>query len=198
MTLDPNATDRLVTGGADSTIHVWRDNTSQQEDLERDQLEARVLKEQDLLNHVYRKDFAKAVEVAFELGHSYRLWQVLSDLHDAQGPTAFDKMVRGWTDQRLSTCLGYLRDWNTNARRAAVAQALLGSIFQCVPFTRLRAVKGVASMIEGILPYTERHFQRIDGLAEASFLLDFTLNSIAMCEDRAASVHADMEEMDMV
>ncbi len=36
----------------------------------------------------------------------------------------------------------------------------------------------VAKLLEGILPYTDRHFQRLDKLIQKSFIIDFTLQKI--------------------
>ena len=90
----------------------------------------------------------------------------------------FDGLVAAWDDERLVACLAFVREWNTNARRAPVAQALLSSILRAVPFERLKQLPGVTALVDGLLPYTERHFQRIDKLAEASFVIDYTLGQM--------------------
>jgi U3 small nucleolar RNA-associated protein 13 len=39
--------------------------------------------------------------------------------------------------------------------------------------------------LEGILPYSDRHFQRIDKLLQKSFIIDFTLQKIDPTFDEA-------------
>ena len=39
--------------------------------------------------------------------------------------------------------------------------------------------------VHRILPYTERHFQRIDKLAEASYVIEYTLPDITQIEMEA-------------
>jgi len=119
-----------------------------------------------------RKDFSHAVDLAFELGHSYRLWTVLKDLLESGG--SFDSLVVTWDDARLAQVLNFLRDWNTNATKAGVAQALLASVLRKVPLQRLKGVPGAGALVDGLASYTERHFARVDKLVQASFLIDYT------------------------
>ena len=140
--------------------------------------EARALKEHDLLASIQSRDYHAAVDLAFELGHSFRLWGVLHELMEtpSRQPPAlrFDPFVAGWSDARLAQCLGFVQEWNTNAAKATVAQALLGSVLRCVPMARLRGLPGLAGQIEALVPYTERHFHRVDRLVQATFVIDYT------------------------
>ena len=54
-------------------------------------------------------------------------------------------------------------------------QVLLSSIFLAVPPDGLRQVPGIKQLVESILPYSERHFARLERLHKASFLLDYTV-----------------------
>ena len=187
-----------MTGGADSLVNIWVDRTQEKEEEEIKVVEERMLKEQELMTSIYMKDYNGAINLAFELGHSYRLWTVLSEIMEQRGTSAdeteqddqappaspFDGLVASWDDERLAACLAFVREWNTNARRAGVAQALLSSILRSVPFERLKQLPGIASLVDGLLPYTERHFLRIDKLAEASFVIDYTLTEINELEGR--------------
>ena len=57
-------------------------------------------------------------------------------------------------------------------------QVLLSGILLAVPPDVLRTVPGVKQLVESILPYSERHFARLDRLHKASFLLDYTLRAM--------------------
>ncbi|KAG0460404.1 hypothetical protein HPP92_020300 [Vanilla planifolia] len=43
-------------------------------------------------------------------------------------------------------------------------------------------VKGIRELLEGLIPYSQRHFSRIDRLVRSSFLLDYILNGMAVIE----------------
>eukprot|EP00615_Pteridomonas_danica_P012096 CAMPEP_0114333374 /NCGR_PEP_ID=MMETSP0101-20121206/3720_1 /TAXON_ID=38822 ORGANISM="Pteridomonas danica, Strain PT" /NCGR_SAMPLE_ID=MMETSP0101 /ASSEMBLY_ACC=CAM_ASM_000211 /LENGTH=584 /DNA_ID=CAMNT_0001464387 /DNA_START=644 /DNA_END=2395 /DNA_ORIENTATION=+ len=64
----------LVTGGADSLVKVWKDVTTAKEEALILESESRILKEQDLMYSLHSKDYTQAIELAFDLDHSYKLW----------------------------------------------------------------------------------------------------------------------------
>ena len=187
----------LATGGADSLINIWDDVTKAKEEELLTQAEERVLKEHGLLTSIYTKDYTSAVELAFELGHSYRLWGVLSEIAEgapaqqdgSSGP--FDSFIDTWDDERIVNCLEFVREWNTNVKNAAVAQALLDGIFRRVPYERLKRMEGLLSVINAIIPYSERHYNRIDNLVQSSFVLDYTLAAISAIDDGSAGGHGE-------
>ena len=188
---------RLATGGADSLISIWGDVTKEKEEELLSHAEERVLKEHGLMTSIYTKDYTGAVELAFELGHSYKLWGVLSEIAEAAssrqngsaGP--FDNFIDTWDDDRIMNCLEFVREWNTNVKNAAVAHALLDGIIRRVPYERLRKLDGVLPVINAIIPYTERHYNRIDGLVQSSFVLDYTLATISSLDDGGAGIDED-------
>jgi len=177
---------QLVTGGADSVINVWRDVTESAAAEEMLEAEAKVLKEHDLMASIHARDFQQAVDLAFELGHSLRLWHVFSDVLETapadQGDRSrvFDAYVCGWGDDRVATCLGFIREWNTNATKATVAQALLGSVLRSVPLSRMRKIEGAAQLVDGLVAYTERHLQRLGRLATACVVIDYTCSAMSV------------------
>ena len=78
----------------------------------------------------------------------------------------------------LSRLLSHARDWNTNSKSSRVAQALLTAVLTAVGPDTLRQVDGIKHLVESILPYSERHFARLDRLHRASYLLDYTLHAM--------------------
>jgi hypothetical protein len=53
-------------------------------------------------------------------------------------------MVGALAPEDLATALGYVREWNTNARNAHLAQALLAAILRSRPPADILAVPGGA------------------------------------------------------
>lgn len=43
-------------------------------------------------------------------------------------------------------------------------------------------MKGVGELLEGLIPYTQRHFSRIDRLVRSTLLLDYTLTGMSVIE----------------
>jgi len=43
-------------------------------------------------------------------------------------------------------------------------------------------IKGIGELLEGLIPYSQRHFGRIDRLVRSTFLLDFILSGMSVIE----------------
>ncbi|CAM9411585.1 unnamed protein product [Ectocarpus fasciculatus] len=196
----PNAGIVVVSGGADSVINVWKDVTAREEEKVIAERENALLKEQELYNRLRNKEYGPAIALALELKRPQKLWGVLRDTmtegmgEGGEGAPAggadetttemashrLDEHVSSWTMDTISQCLGYCRDWNTNARKAVVVHALVGSILRCVSITSLKELPGCAELVRVLLPYSERHFQRLDRLLQSSYLVEHTLASMQM------------------
>jgi U3 small nucleolar RNA-associated protein 13 len=85
------------------------------------------------------------------------------------------EIFAGFSQPQMETFLSYVRDWNTNAKHSSVAQRVLKQLFSQFAPSFFEQIPTIKSLMEGIIPYTERHFQRLDRLLQRSFLLDYTL-----------------------
>ncbi|KAJ3415807.1 Transducin (beta)-like 3 [Chytridiales sp. JEL 0842] len=173
----------IVTGSADSKITIWEDCT-EQEELERSQAnEEKILKEQELSNHLLKKDYKNAIILAMELDQPYRLLKLFEELHkhrvekeSATGLTSVDTFLRTLDDERLEKFLKYIQDWNTNTKYAHIAQNLLNLFLASFPSDRLLKLPRIKETIEAFIPYTERHFTHADELLKKSYVIGFTLH----------------------
>lgn len=43
-------------------------------------------------------------------------------------------------------------------------------------------MKGIGELLEGLIPYSQRHFSRVDRLERSTFLLDYTLAGMSVIE----------------
>ena len=104
--------------------------------------------------------------------------------------------------------LSYIRDWNTSSRTSPIAQLLLHAIVRqwdaeaiLDAFEEARKQKdshtghahgmSALSMLDGLMPYTERHYARVDRMLVESAMLDYTLQAM----DSVLGVHGE-EAMD--
>lgn len=55
-------------------------------------------------------------------------------------------------------------------------------------------IKGISELLEGLIPYSQRHFSRVDRLVRSTFLLDYTLMRMAVVDpdDDAGTTKDDM------
>ena len=45
-------------------------------------------------------------------------------------------------------------------------------------------VKGIGELLEGLIPYSQRHFNRMDRFVRSSFLLDYTLGEMSVIDPK--------------
>jgi U3 small nucleolar RNA-associated protein 13 len=180
------AEDQLITGGADSRLIFWRNVTEEEREAQRRAVEQRTLAEQQLRNSVVARDWTRAVTLALHLHHSQQLFTVFDTLLATEGYNAsctLTSLITTLTPQQLSQLLVWLRDWNTNAKLSFVAQNVLYSIFKTYHPTTLLELPHFKEILQSLLPYTERHYHRIDRLLQQSFIIDFLLSQMQLTAD---------------
>ncbi|GAA6032593.1 hypothetical protein JCM8097_004832 [Rhodosporidiobolus ruineniae] len=138
----------VVSGGADSVITMWEDVT-EMEELEKEQEKADlVLQEQDYENFLQLKDYSNAIILALSMNQPRRLLNLFTEVRltagagssDAEANAAdllsytgsrhVDVVLQKLAPHELRQLLGYIRDWNTVARSAEVAQTVLHALLK--------------------------------------------------------------------
>lgn len=187
LDLAPNGKE-LISGGADSQIVVWNDTTKLMEDTKHAEEEEAILVDQKLANHMRRKEYVEALEISLDRDKPHQTLKVLNAIIEADlqkglnGVTSLKTFTKSWTMDRLVRLLQYCREWNTRARNAHVALLTIKVIATTVPAHTLAAAPGVPEILAGIVPYAERHFDRLDRLHSSSYLFDFALSSMGAVE----------------
>jgi U3 small nucleolar RNA-associated protein 13 len=175
----------VVSGGADSKLAVWQDNTQQVEDEERAVEAETVLLDQKLANHLRHKEYGKALEIALQVDKPSQVLKVITSIIENEiqqgkgnGMTSLRSHAKRWDMERVAQVLKYCRNWNTRARNASIAMMMVKAIVTSIPVDQLASAQGIPEILAGITPYAERHFDRLDRLHTSSYLLDFTLTSL--------------------
>jgi U3 small nucleolar RNA-associated protein 13 len=216
----------IISGAADSVITFWEDCTEEQEAARESARTELVLKymlvasvfvscvvdpemfsrEQDFLNYVVLQDYRRAIEVALSLGHPGRLLQLFKELNGDSGVTGsadVDRVLQELASADLVRLLRYVRDWNTRASSAPVAQRVLHAIVKLRPAEDLDHAfedagageegRGLHELVEGLIPYTERHLARMERLVQESYVIDYVLREMddGLAEDDDEAMDVD-------
>lgn len=202
LTVNP-ATNTLVSGSGDSTVTFWKDTSSATVAASAAESIARVEQEQLLQNHIHGGNYRDAITLALQLNHPARLLALLQGVVDRQPPEpgslsgvlAVDAVLASLSDAQLLLLMSRVRDWNTNARTAVVAQRILAVVVRSYSAERLAGVKGRGwkDVLAALAAYTERHYRRVEGLVDESYMVDFTLR-----EMEATGFVANGEEMEVL
>ncbi|KAF9977221.1 U3 small nucleolar RNA-associated protein 13, partial [Modicella reniformis] len=195
----------VVTGGADSIINFWQDFT-EIEYAEKKQTQAeQVLKEQELSNYLQRKDWKNAITLALSLEQPFRLLQLFNQIlrdrpeHDASitGLEAVDIALKGLSLEQVAKLLTYVRDWNTHAKNMRPAQTVLHAILKERKVQEMTEVPGIKDLLDGLLPYSERHFQRVETLSIRSYVVDYTVQAMDLMTMMGGMDDLELQDSEM-
>eukprot|EP00559_Dactyliosolen_fragilissimus_P008400 CAMPEP_0184863874 /NCGR_PEP_ID=MMETSP0580-20130426/12913_1 /TAXON_ID=1118495 /ORGANISM="Dactyliosolen fragilissimus" /LENGTH=1134 /DNA_ID=CAMNT_0027362451 /DNA_START=100 /DNA_END=3504 /DNA_ORIENTATION=- len=191
--------DTLVSGGADSKIVKWKDTTKNLEDNLKEEQELQMLLEQKLANHLRYKEYGQALDLTLEMDKPRQALKVMvaivenDMLHNRDSLHTLKSYLSEWSMSRIVQLLRYCRDWNTQARNSFIAMLVVKAIFSTITVDKLSKEEGVSDTATGIMPYAERHFDRIDNLYLNSHVIDFVLSSMGDLKDENLDEYSKWE-----
>ena len=166
--------DQIVAGGDQGRLLVWRDNTEQQEAISQEEQDRIVVQHQKLSNLIHEKNWAEAIKLALRLSQPLTALRIIKKLPLADLISAVEALDNAGIDQLL----GYIVQWNSNTKHSTPAQNMLHSILTTINPDRLLKLPNIQSHVECLLPYTEKHYNRVQGLNTKTKFIPYLLHSI--------------------
>lgn len=177
--------DEFVSADADGVFNFWIDNSEELYAQEAEANKLKVEQEQSLQNFINDKKWGDAFLLALTLDHPMRLYNVLKSSIASNGNSKefilgeeLDQVISTLSDEQILMLFKRIRTWNVNAKFFQVCQKLIKVLLIKFSVERLIEIPGLVNIIGGIVPYNERHYQRIDGLVEQSFILDYSIGEM--------------------
>jgi U3 small nucleolar RNA-associated protein 13 len=171
----------VICGGADSLITIWRDSTEADQERAAALHRQQILQEQEMEKCIRKGDWGRAVTLALSLERPQKLHSIFQQLISLEnGKDQLKAIIQNFTLAQLGACFKYIRDWNTRFATRPVAQHLLYTILHTFPPSALFGCPDIKPVLEALIPYTDRHLERMDRLLQQSFLLDYTLHGMNM------------------
>lgn len=199
----------LISGAADAKICFWTDTTAATAVESSKALTERVEQDQLLQNHILARNYREVITLCLTLNHPGRLLKVFEEVvnlpendreaDSLMGIQAVDEVLASLPREQIYKLLERVRDWNTNARTATVAQKVLNCLLRKYPqsmwvdmardrnilklarsSTRGAAPGGNAmrDMFRALEVYTDRHYKRLEELIDETYLLEYTLREM--------------------
>uniref|UniRef100_A0A672PR51 U3 small nucleolar RNA-associated protein 13 C-terminal domain-containing protein n=1 Tax=Sinocyclocheilus grahami TaxID=75366 RepID=A0A672PR51_SINGR len=160
--------DLMVTGSADSTITLWKECEMKQSKLQ-----------QELSNLLHEKKYLKALGIAISLDQPHTALRVIREIRQQEdGVQELEKTLLKLRQDQKESVLRFSVVWNTNSRSCLDAQAVLQVLLTHLSPEEILQYQGTRTHLEGLIPYTERHMQRIGRLLQASMFLDYMWQKI--------------------
>ncbi|XP_060071465.1 transducin beta-like protein 3 [Ylistrum balloti] len=177
---------QIITGGADSAVIIWKDVTQEEKDGERAKQEQFILQEQTLSNLIQQKKFLKAIVLAIRLEQPFRVLKIMKEiLMENKGEEDLKTTLEKLRMDQIDSVLRFAVQWNTNSRHCHEAQLVVSSVLEIYSQEELAEFPNIISTLEGLLPYTERHFQRMNRLLQQSRFVEYTWQCMRTVPDEA-------------
>ncbi|KAK2915927.1 hypothetical protein QQF64_024326 [Cirrhinus molitorella] len=190
--------DLIVTGSADSMITLWKDVTEVELAEEQAKQEDQVLKQQELSNLLHEKKYLKALGIAISLDHPHTALRVIREIRQQEnGKQELEKTLLKLRKDQKESVLRYSVVWNTNSRSCLDAQAVLQVLLTHLSPEEILQYQGARTHLEGLIPYTGRHMQRIGRLLQSSMFLDYMWQKMRITGGKdSVNLDEDVDEMD--
>ncbi|XP_072168148.1 transducin beta-like protein 3 [Diadema setosum] len=166
---------RLVTAGADSSILIWEDVTQIELEEQAEKEEDQILKEQELSNLLQSKKFTKALGLAITLDQPFKALGIIKTiLEGARGLDQLERTMGKLRADQIAAILKFAQVWNTNSKHCHVAQSVVAIVLRSNDPDDLAKFPGMRTILEGLIPYTERHYQRLSRLTQQAMFVQYT------------------------
>ncbi|KAF2900930.1 hypothetical protein ILUMI_05253 [Ignelater luminosus] len=164
----------FITGGADSMLIKWKDVTEDRQMERTKKNEELVLQEQQLSNYIQNNQLLKALKLALRLERPLQVLRIVQNIIK-QGESGLPETISILRNDQKEALLKCAIEWNTNSRNCQPAQLVLSILINELQGGDFRPV-GLSSVLEGTLPYTERHFKRLTQLLQDLHFVKYTIN----------------------
>ncbi|GJQ09294.1 hypothetical protein GpartN1_g1085.t1 [Galdieria partita] len=170
----------IASGGADGRVLFWKDITLEKELEEMESKKDWILKQQDLDNAMRRKEWQTVFSMALELDQPSKLmemiWNISSEADDLE--RVLNTFLKPLSPSQIYRLLCYCRDWNTNVHQFLLSQYVLHGLLVNHSFHDISSIPGAKEVLQAILAYSERHYQRLSKWSAKSFMLDCIIESM--------------------
>ncbi|XP_665227.1 hypothetical protein [Cryptosporidium hominis TU502] len=200
----------MVTGGSDSQLILWMDNTKQVEDEKNLQNLKRIedLNEIDMLFN--RKEYMNALNLSLGQKLQYKTYLILENLlkpcfnHEelfktlnseensndtTQNEINCIKSVVEWIKslqtQELSTLFTFMLEWITISKTVWISNSLMYIILSKIEANKLYQIEGFVQIVQAFRSYNTKIQVHLSSIYQKSYILDylFLSNQISQTND---------------
>ncbi|XP_068249989.1 transducin beta-like protein 3 [Palaemon carinicauda] len=172
---------KVVTGGEDASIVIWKDVTQEEKDKELEEAARLASEEQTLANLIQDKKWGKALAIAIRLNQPFRGLKIIKELLE-EDPSKLKSVIRKLRHDQLVTLLEFVSQWNAKTKNSREAQSILNVVLTSQTPEDLEGMRGWNHLLEGLIPYTDRHFRRLTAMHQSSYILQYMSACLSLGE----------------
>ncbi|XP_045448787.1 transducin beta-like protein 3 [Melitaea cinxia] len=175
MTVSKNES-LIITGGSDSKMVTLKDVSAERREKLAKEREELILQEQELMNLLHDKKLVKALRLALRMERPLHVLKIINEVLKV-GHEKLSETLKEINHTQKETLLKFAAEWNTNNKNCHAAQLVFHILAPEIISGNL-IVPSLSSFVEGALPYTERHFERLTNLLQDLNFISYTVNSM--------------------
>lgn len=164
----------IISGGSDSLLVIWKDVTEERKARAASEKAQLVLEEQKLANLIKAEELQAALQLALKLERPLKVLKIIEAILK-KGNNEFVEIIKELKPIRKEALLRCAVTWNTNSRNSHAAQMVINALIIDIGTQELQT-SDLASTLEVMIPYTDRHFKRLTKLLQNLHLLTYTFN----------------------
>ncbi|CAG4979903.1 unnamed protein product [Colias eurytheme] len=164
----------VITGGSDSKLVTLKDVSIETREKIAKEREELILQEQELMNLLQDKKLVKALKLALRMERPLHVLRIVNEVLK-HGSEKLSQTLMEINNTQKETLLRFASEWNTNTKNYHAAQLVFNILAPEIIAGKLQ-VPSLANFIEGALPYTERHFERLTNLLQDLNFISYTVN----------------------
>ncbi|XP_067929652.1 transducin beta-like protein 3 [Watersipora subatra] len=187
LTTDKSTQDRMVSACAGGTLVVWKDVTEEQVLQVRKQKEKIFLQEQELSNLIHEKRYEEALSLALTMEKPFNTLKIVNEILKMETEEVLSETVEKLSLPQIDVLLRFCTEWNTSSKNCHEAQLLLNQVLRIHSPEDLLQLGNIKTTLEGLIPYTERHYQRMSKLVQQTQFVDYTWQCMRLAEQPAPS-----------
>jgi hypothetical protein len=88
--------------------------------------------------------------------------------------------IRSWSEDDIIQIMTYAKEWNMNGKNSRVIGLLVQGVINVVGMKRLKMMPEIVNIVSTLLSYGERHFNRLNKLQEALYLVEYVCSEATM------------------
>lgn len=165
----------LISGGSDSLLVKWKDVTVEKKEREAKLQQEKALQEQTLSNLLHDKQLLKALKLAIRLDRPLGVLKIINLIIKSEDKNELATTLKQLKNLQKEKLFKYASLWNTNSKNCHVAQLVINILLDDIQSGEFKPA-GLASLLEGTIPYTERHFHRLTQLLQDLHFVKYTIN----------------------
>ncbi|KAL9644691.1 hypothetical protein ABK040_012345 [Willaertia magna] len=184
----------FITGGEDSKINIWYENTESVKEEKRKEINTNVLQDQELHNLQKLGKLKDALIKAIQLDRPKLTYEIIEKiLKEKNSMSTIESVLLEVPKLDIIHLFQYCIDWNSNSKFCQISQIILNKMFDVLDpsFIDIAYEKSV----DALVLYSQKHLKRMKNLQQKTNIIEYMLQQMntLLPDQNALAVNKDVK-----